>query len=183
MLERAGIACIAEAAYIDESAIKDSIQASGGRPEDAALRLAEFKAQKISARHPDALVIGADQILSCDGVWFDKPDNLDTARQQLNALRGREHLLQAAVVVLRDGRVIWHYIGTAHMTMRLFSDTFLEEYLDKAGSGILGCVGAYQLEGQGLQLFAKVEGDYFTILGLPLLPLLSFLRDHGVMSE
>lgn len=183
MLERAGIGCITEAAALDERAIKDAIRADGGTPDDAALALAELKAQKISDRHGGALTIGADQILSCAGRWYDKPDDIATARQHLLALQGQRHQLHTAVAVIKDRRRIWHHNETATLTMRPFSETFLDSYLAEEGDSLLSSVGAYRLEGLGAQLFSAIEGDYFTILGLPLLALLEFLRDHGVLRR
>ena len=137
----------------------------------------------MTRRHPGALVIGADQMLDCEGVWFDKPTGRDGAREQLKALRGRTHRLVSCAVIVRDGERIWHQIDRARLTMRNFSDAFLDEYLDSAGDDVLHSVGAYQLEGLGAQLFHRVDGDFFTILGLPLLPVLGFLRVHGVITE
>jgi septum formation protein len=128
-------------------------------------------------------VIGADQVLDCDGVLFDKPADPGAARTQLLALRGRTHRLVSAVVLVRDGQRLWHHVGRADLKMRDFSTRFLDRYLESAGQAALSSVGAYQLEGIGAQLFAAIEGDYFTILGLPLLPLLDNLREHGVLPS
>jgi septum formation protein len=125
------------------------------------------------------LVIGADQMLDCKGVWFDKPADRRQARAQLVALRGRTHVLSSAACVYRDGQRLWHAVQQARLTMRPFSDEFLDEYLSAVGDDVTGSVGAYRLEGLGSHLFARVEGDWFTILGLPLLPLLDFLRGQG----
>ena len=144
--------------------------------------LAELKAQRVSQRHKDALVIGADQMLQCGGIWFDKPADLDHARGHLIALRGKTHELLSAVCVVRDGEVLWRHLESAQLTMRPFSDAFIDEYLAAAGDAVCASVGAYQLEGRGAQLFSRIEGDYFTILGLPLLPLLGFLVNHGVVT-
>ena len=146
------------------------------------MALAELKAQRVSQRHKDALVIGADQMLQCGGIWFDKPPDLDHARGHLNALRGRTHELLSAVCVVRDGEVLWRHLESAQLTMRPFSDAFIDEYLAAAGDAVCASVGAYQLEGRGAQLFSCIKGDYFTILGLPLLPLLGFLVNHGVVT-
>lgn len=181
LLENAGLAFAAEAAPVDEDEAKRALEAEGSDAAAIAAALAELKARAVSRRHPGAFVIGADQVLDCDGRRFDKPADLAAARAQLLALRGRTHELVSAAVVVRDGRPLWHHVGRARLTMRPFSDVFLDRYLAEAGDAILGSVGAYQLEGRGAQLFARVEGDYFTILGLPLLPLLDFLRAHGLV--
>jgi septum formation protein len=182
ILRKAGVPFTAEPAAVDETEMKRALAAEGATPTDAALALAELKARKVAARHPGALVIGADQILECNGVWFDKPPDLDHARAQLKSLRGRAHRLISSVCVVRDGERVWHETDTAELTMRRFSDTFLDSYLQKVGNAVCGWVGAYQIEGLGAQLFSRVRGDHHTILGLPLLPLLAFLREHGVVA-
>lgn len=146
------------------------------------MALAEAKASTIAARHPGALVIGADQLLVCGEVWLDKPSDLATARRQLRELRGRQHELITAVVLWRDNAVLWRHVERPVLVMRDFSDTFLDAYLASAGAGALSAVGAYQLEAMGIQLFAQIEGDYFAILGLPLLPLLDCLRNLGALA-
>lgn len=181
LLHRAGVTVTAEAAAVDEGEIKAAFQAEGASTEACAQALAALKAKRISDRHPAALVIGADQMLDCDGIWFDKPADLDGARTHLQALRGKTHRLVTAAVVMQGGSQLWHVISQAKLTMRPVSDAFLDDYLHQAGTAVLSSVGAYQLEGLGAQLFDKVEGDFFTVLGLPLLPLLAFLRGHGVI--
>jgi nucleoside triphosphate pyrophosphatase len=183
LLRAAGIAFATDVPAIDEAEVKHSLKAAGAAPAAIAETLTELKAQRISRRHPGALVLGADQVLDCAGEVYDKPADLAAARQQLLALRGRKHELISAVVVLRDGARIWHHAGRAGLTMRDFSDDFLDRYLADAGAAVLSSVGAYQLEGPGAQLFQRIEGDYFTILGLPLLPLLDFLREHRVIAR
>ena len=143
--------------------------------------LAEAKAARIARRHPGALVIGADQMLVCEGRWFDKPPDMATARAQLLALRGRPHELMTAMVCWRGGQRIWQHLARPRLVMREFSEAFLDAYLAAEGEAVLGSVGAYRLEGPGIQLFASVEGEHSAILGLPLLPLLGFLRQHGVL--
>lgn len=179
MLERAGVSFTIDVAAIDEQSVKDSFKAETGNPARAAEALAALKAIRVSARHPGALVVGADQMLDCDGTWYDKPADPAEARAQLMSLRGRNHRLTSAVLVVRDGQTLWHHTEAAHLTMRRFSDAFLDDYLTQAGEAVLGSVGAYQLEGLGAQLMMQVTGDHFTILGLPLLPLLDFLRENG----
>jgi septum formation protein len=141
--------------------------------------LAELKARQVTSRHPGVIVLGGDQILECEGRRFDKPASPAEARRQLQDLAGRGHRLISTVVAFRDGQRLWHHAGEARLTMRRFSEDFLDAYLAAAGPAVLDSVGGYQLEGPGVQLFSKVEGDYFTILGLPLLPLFEFLRAQG----
>ena len=179
MLKRAGIRCETEAARIDEEEYRNAMRAAGAPASAVVEKLAELKARRVARHHPEAIVIGADQILDCEGVWFDKPPDLDRARADLVALRGRTHELLSCACVVQDDRRLWHHIDRAKLTMRAFTDEFLDAYLTTAGDDALTSVGAYQIEGPGAQLFSKIEGDYFTILGLPLLPLLAYLRDLG----
>lgn len=181
MLEQAGLEFSAEAAPIDEGEAKLALEGEGADGTALAEALAELKARAVSRRHPGRFVIGADQILDCEGRRYDKPANEAAARAQLMALRGRTHQLISAAVVVRDGERLWHHIDRARLTMRPFSQAFLDEYLARSMPGVLSSVGAYQLEALGAQLFSRIEGDYFTILGLPLLPLLDFLRPHGLV--
>lgn len=182
LLSAAGIAFDAEAAAVDEAAVKESLKAEGATAGQAAETLAELKAQRLSGKHPGALVIGADQILTCNEVWFDKPPDRAHAAAHLRALTGKTHQLHTAVCVLRGGTRLWHHNAAPSLTMRSLSDAFIAAYLETVGEDALSSVGAYQLEGPGVQLFAAVEGDYFTILGLPLLPLLDFLRANRVLA-
>ncbi|AWU94870.1 Maf family protein [Azospirillum ramasamyi] len=183
MLEQAGVSAVLDKPLVDEDEVKAAGRAEGVPAEAVAEALAELKAQRITRRHPGALVIGADQMLECEGRWFDKPADRAAARAQLLDLRGKTHRLVSCAVVVRDGERIWHKVDSARLTMRNFSESFLDDYLDRVGDDVLHSVGAYQLEGLGAQLFQRVEGDFFTILGLPLLPLLGFLRVHGVGRE
>jgi septum formation protein len=151
-------------------------------PSVMAIRLAEAKAISLANQIPDTLVIGADQVLNIDGVALDKPETVAAARRQLERLRGREHWLETAICCARGTTVPWRYLGRARLVMRNFSDRFLTEYLTRAGPDVTASVGAYKLEAMGIQLFDTIEGDYFTILGLPLLPLLTFLRSEGAIA-
>jgi septum formation protein len=183
MLEQAGLDCIRQPANVDEDEVKRSLRAAGADVASVAQALAVLKAETVSRRQPGALVIGADQMLDCDGVWFDKADGRDGARSTLHALRGRDHRLISAAVVVRDGARIWQHTDSAVLSMRRLTDDYVERYLDSLGEAAWSSVGAYQLEGLGAQLFRRVEGDFFTVLGLPLLPLLDFLRAQRVLAE
>lgn len=182
LLANAGLSFDIEPAGIDEEEITRSL-GSRAAPQELASTLAEMKAVKVSSRHPEAIVIGADSTLACKGRLFDKPPTLEAARKQLLALRGQTHELFSSVVVARGGQRLWHWAERARLTMRPFNASFVDAYLSRAGQDVLTSVGAYQLEGLGAHLFTRVDGDYFTILGLPLLPLLSFLAGHGIGLE
>jgi len=181
VLEGAGLRFEALAAAVDEAAIKEAAQAEGIPPADAAMILAEAKAERIARRHPDAMVIGCDQLLVCGDCWFDKPADLAAARGHLLALRGRTHELVTAVVCHRHGQRIWQHVARPRLTMRSFSDAFLDTYLAIEATQVTQSVGAYRMEGPGAQLFSRVEGEHSAILGLPLLALLDFLRQHRVL--
>jgi septum formation protein len=181
LLEGAGISFDLVAPDVDEAGVKHALAGASGAV--LATALADRKALAVSARRPGAVVVGGDQTLSCDGRLFDKPTDVDAGRDQLRLLRGRVHELQSAVSVARDGVVEWRHIVAARLTMRAFSDDFLERYVTVARDSLTSSVGAYRLEGPGAQLFERIEGDYFTILGLPLLPLLEWLRGAGVLRR
>ena len=183
LLAAAGIAVAIEPAAIDEGAIKAKHRKRTGDAVDCALALAEAKAMEVGRRYPQAFVIGADQLLVCGEDWFDKPGDIEGAREQLLALRGRTHKLVTAAVVIRSEEMLWRHAACPRLTMRYFSEGFLDAYLAAEGSGILGSVGAYRLEAAGIQLFVRIEGDYFSILGLPLLELLGFLRERGLVTS
>lgn len=183
VLRAAGVVFAVEPAAIDEAAVKRRHRESGCGAEACALALATAKARAVAARHPAALVIGADQILVAGDEWFDKPGNLAAAAAQLRRLRGRDHLLVTAACVVRGGELLWQAVATPKMTMRCFGEAFLAGYIAAEGEAVLGSVGAYRIEGSGVQLFARIEGDHFAVLGLPLLELLAFLRQRGVLGE
>lgn len=183
ILAAAGVPFTAVAPGIDEESVKAGLRAEGATAAEAAEALAEIKAARLSAGFPDALVIGADQMLVCGERWYDKPADRAEARRQLLELGGKTHRLSSAAVAMLAGRRVWHHVEAAELTMRPFGEGFIDGYLDKAGEAVLSSVGGYQLEGLGAQLFARVQGDHFVILGLPLLPLLDFLRTQGVVPS
>jgi septum formation protein len=183
LLRGAGLTFQIEPASIDESIVKSAARAAGGSAADCALALAAGKALAISRHHPRAFVIGADQVLAMGDEWFDKPVDLAAAAEQLRALRGRSHVLETAVCLAKGGVALWHAVSRPELLMREFSDAFLDGYIAAEGSAVLGSVGAYRLEGMGVQLFARITGDYFATLGLPLIELLNVLRDRGVIAR
>ncbi|WP_129586185.1 Maf family protein [Sphingomonas montana] len=184
MLTAAGVAHEAVAAGIDEDAAKAALVGEGADARRLADALAELKAVKISRRYPDALVLGCDQTLARDdGILFDQPRDRADAAEQLRSLRGRRHRLTSAAVLATGGVPTWRHVGVATLTMRDFSDAFLEAYLDAEWPAIAGCVGCYRLEGPGVQLFSRVDRDHFTVLGLPLLALLDQLRVLGLITK
>jgi septum formation protein len=183
VLRDAGISFEAVPAAVDEAAVKAAMLAEAAPARDIADALAELKALRGAARAPGRLVLGADQIVVCDSELFDKPQDLADARRQLLALRGRTHELLSAAVVFEASGPVWRHVGRAQLTMRAFSEAFLDRYLAEEGDAVLESVGAYRLEARGAQLFTRVEGDLFTIMGLPLLELLAFLRSRGICAE
>jgi septum formation protein len=183
LLRAAGVMVEIVPAHADEESVKAALLAEGAPAAQCAETLAELKAVQVSQRYPGALVIGADQMLECGGVWFDKPADLYAARNHLIAMRGKTHVLPTAVAVALNGARIWHHVALPKLTMRDFDDAFIDAYLKTAGAAVLSSVGAYQLEGPGAQLFSRIDGDFFTILGLPLLELLGFLREHQVATR
>lgn len=183
ILECAGVTFQVSPAAVDEEAIKAQLIAEGRQPREIADALAEAKALDRSRANPEALVLGADQLLVFEGECISKSTSLGSATALLRRLRGNLHRLVSAVVLLQNGVSIWRHIDGATLWMRDFSDAFLEDYLAKEGESLLGSVGCYRLEGRGVQLFSRIEGDYFAILGLPLLPVLAALREHGVLCR
>ncbi len=180
MIAAAGLRFEIRPAPIDERAV----EAKAGSPDAiaAASLLARAKAEAVAASLPGRVVLGADQTLALGSERFSKPKDRTQAKEQLRALRGKTHALHSALALMRDGAVLFDYVDTARLTMRDFSDRFLDDYLEMAGDVAMSSVGGYQLEGIGIQLFERVEGDYFTILGLPLLPLLAFLRQNNFVD-
>jgi septum formation protein len=181
VLEAAGLQVAIRPSNVDEATIKRRALADAEGAETAALRLADSKARAVALDEPDALVIGADQILVCDGVWFDKPADLAAAREQLRTLRGRAHVLVTAIVCHEGEQRVWQHVAMPRLVMRDFSDAFLDEYLALEGDAVTSTVGSYRLEGLGAHLFASIEGEHAAILGLPLLALLAFLRQRGIL--
>lgn len=179
LLEAAGLQVEVRPADIDERSLETGVQSE--TPAAVAAVLARQKALAVAALHPARLVLGADQVLALDAKLFSKPADRAAARAQLRALSGRTHELHAAIAFVRDATVVCEHVGTARLTMRSFSDRFLDAYLEAVGGAATASVGAYQIEGLGIQLFERVEGDYFTVLGLPLLTALDFLRRHGCL--
>jgi septum formation protein len=180
LLAGAGLKFSVKTSLVDEDALKAGLLANGATPSEIAVQLARAKAEQVSLTQ-SCLVIGADQTLDLNGTLFSKPDTPEALKAQLEQLRGQRHSLHSALAIARDGNIIWQDVTSAHLTMRAYSDAFLETYLATHGQEVLACVGGYQLESMGVQLFEKIDGDYFTILGLPLMGLLSALRQFGVV--
>ena len=179
MLAAAGVAFDAIPPKVDEDAVKSSLIAEGAPPDEIAATLAQVKSVKVSAAHPGSLVIGGDQVLEFKGSLFDKPKDMAEAREHLMALSAGCHQLISAVVISENGQPVFRAVKSVTLHMRPLSEEFLDAYLDQAGQSITGCVGGYQLEGLGAQLFYRIDGDYFVVLGLPLLDTLGYLRERG----
>lgn len=182
LLRNAGLEVTVQPARIDEEAIRVSLEAEGANPRDVADALAEAKAAKLSGKTPGALVLGADQVLELNGRIFSKPETPEEARSQLRALSGQTHRLLSALVVVRDGNPLWRHVGQVRLTMHELSDAFIDDYLARNWDSIRWAVGCYKLEEEGVRLFTRIEGDYFSVLGLPLIEFLNWLRARGELT-
>jgi septum formation protein len=184
MLDAAGVSYEAVPAYVDEATMKAALLADKVAPRNLADALAELKALKISNRDPGALVLGSDSVVAFeDGTLLDKPVDRADAAAHLRAMSGRRHDLISAAVIAEGGRAVWRHVDTARMHVRPLSEAFIQSYLDREWPAISGCVGCYRVEGPGVQLFARIEGSHFTVLGLPLVPVLDYLRTRGVLTS
>lgn len=183
LLTASGLRVDVRPARVDEDAIRRALEAEAARPNDIADTLAEMKARKVAERWPEAHVLGCDQVLELDGMVFAKPTSDEAAMDQLKTLRGKTHKLLSAAVLYHEARPIWRHVGEARLTMRNFSDDYLRDYVDRNWKSIRHSVGAYKLEEEGVRLFSAVVGDHFTVLGLPLIPLLGYLGDRGIIAS
>jgi len=182
LLRNAGVSFEAIPARVDEDALREAMVADNAKPRDIADALAEMKARKVAGKRPDALVLGADQVLSFEGAILSKPDTAHDAMEQLRMMRGKRHDLLSAAVIYEDAAPVWRHVGVVRLTMRDVSDSYLEAYIARNWDSIQHSVGAYKLEEEGVRLFAQIDGDYFTGLGLPLLELLSYLSLRGELD-
>ena len=182
MLDGVGLTVQAIPARIDEEMITASLLAEDAKPRDVADALAEYKARKVASKHPDALVIGSDQVLDLNGILLSKPTSSENALEHLRAMAGKPHKLFSAAVIFEDGKPVWRHVGIVRMQMRAASDAYLKGYVARNWDAIQHCVGAYQLEAEGARLFHRVDGDYFSVLGMPLLDVLSYLTLKGVIE-
>lgn len=181
LLRNAGVACELSPARVDEDSVKRALEAEDAPPRDIADTLAEMKARKVAEKGAGGLVLGCDQVLSFKGRTLSKPDTPDEARQQLQSLRGETHQLLSAAVIYEDLKPVWRHVGVARLTMRDFSDAYLDDYLSRNWDSIRWSVGGYKIEEEGIRLFRMIQGDTFTIQGLPLLELLSYLTLRGTL--
>jgi septum formation protein len=183
MLRAAGLDVTPIAPRVDEASIRDALTAEGAHPRDIADTLAEMKARRVAEKHPEAVVLGCDQVLALDRTTFAKPETPDDARDQLGKLRGKTHKLLSALVVYDNAEPVWRFVGEARMTMHPISDAYLDDYVTRNWDSIRHSVGCYKVEEEGVRLFSAITGDHFTILGLPLLPLLAWMGTRGMIAR
>jgi septum formation protein len=182
LLQNAGVPFEVHTAPVDEESIKASLLSEAAKPRDIADALAEYKALRVAAKHPASLVIGCDQVLELEGALLSKPSSPADLCAQLSKLRGTTHRLHSAAVIFEDGKPVWRAVKEAKLTMRDFSDAYLDAYVERNWDAVRYCVGGYQLEGEGARLFAQITGDYFTVLGIPLLDVLNYLSLKGAID-
>ncbi|WP_170570908.1 Maf family protein [Ruegeria atlantica] len=183
LLENAGVPFSVQVARVDEDTMKRALLAEEASPRDIADALAEMKARKVSDKNPGSMVLGCDQVLDYDGQLLSKPETPEDALAQLKAMRGKRHMLLSAAVIYQDGEPIWRHVGQVRLRMRMSSDAYLRDYIDRNWDSIRHAVGAYKLEEEGVRLFATIDGDYFNVLGMPLLELLNYLAVKGVIDQ
>ena len=183
LLRNAGVPFNIEIARVDEQMIKESLLAEGASPRDIADALAESKARKVASKHPDAMVLGCDQVLDFRGALLSKPDSPDQAISQIKSMRGERHSLLSAAVIYNEGKPIWRHVGQVRLRMRQASDSYIQDYVTRNWDSIRHSVGGYKLEEEGVRLFHSIEGDYFNVLGMPLLELLAFLTLRGEIDS
>lgn len=182
ILRSAGLDFTVQPARVDEAAARDALAAEGASPRDMADALAELKARRVAQKNPDAVVIGADQVLEFEGKAWAKPETADAGRAQLTALRGRTHVLHSAIVLYHRAEPVWRHIGEVRMTMRMISDAYRDAYLARNWESARHSVGCYKIEEEGIRLFSDIRGDHFSILGLPLMPLIGYLAQRGFIE-
>ena len=183
LLRNSGVEVQVMPARVDEEAIRAALEAEGARPRDVADTLAEMKARKVGDKMPEALVLGCDQVLDLSGAVLSKPESAEEACAQLRAMRGKAHKLLSAAVLYEAGKPVWRHVGEVRLTMRAVSDSYLDDYVARNWSSIRHAVGAYKLEEEGVRLFSRIDGDYFTVLGLPLMELLGYLGQRGFIAS